>query len=331
MPVHNGGRYLQAAVESILSQSHTKLELILVDDHSTDNAIAGIKVDSRLRVIKCPAKGIVPALNEGIAHAKYPIVARMDADDIALPKRLEVQLDLLERRPDADIVGAQVELFSEESEVAGGYRRYQDWINQRIDSDDIARNFWIESCIPHPTAMMRRDVLLQLGGYRNSPWPEDYDLWCRAHLMGYKFAKPEGQILLKWRDYPSRTSRIEARYSTKQFLRCKARYLSEFLLRDGIKECMIWGSGPTGSKLHNYLTDYGINVTAFIDVNPKLVGRRKYEKPIHVVGTSPSVEDLTIIGSLCLVAVSFWGAREKITATLINAGYAELTDFIVAA
>lgn len=330
MPVHNGGEYLSAAVNSILSQTHRKLELIITDDHSNDNAIEALPDDQRIRIIKSPKKGIVTALNAGLKIAKYQVIARMDGDDLCAANRLEVQLNLL-LSSDADIVGAQVELFSDEFEIGGGYKRYQDWINQQITPEDIKTNFWIESCIPHPTAMMRTALLESLGGYNDSPWPEDYDLWCRAHLAGYKFAKPDNQILLKWRDYPERTSRVDQRYNGDQFLRCKAHYVSKLLLDREIENVSIWGTGPTGTKLYHYLADHEITVTSFVDVNPKLEGREKLGKPIHIITTTPSQEELSVIGDMGLIAVRSWGARERIREALITKGYQELIDFIVVA
>lgn len=330
MPVHNAGKYLAAAVSSILNQTHKNLELIIIDDFSNDSAIAELENDDRIRLIKSPNRGIVHALNAGIESAKFSIIARMDGDDIALPERLEQQLDLL-LNSDADIVGAQVELFSDDTEIAGGYLRYQSWINQQVSPKEIEKNFWIESCIPHPTAMMRKDVIIELGAYQNSTWPEDYDLWCRAHLAGYRFEKPDDQVLLKWRDYPERTSRVDQRYNDDQFLRCKAFYLSKLLKSRSINEVSIWGAGPNGTKLFHYLSEQTIKVHSFIDVNPKLQGREKLGKPIHVMPAEPTRDELSIIGDLSLIAVRSWGARERIREALLNTGYRELTDFIIVA
>lgn len=331
MPVHNAGDFLQAAVSSILNQHGVTLELILIDDHSSDGAIESLKPDPRLRVISSPACGIAPALNHGIANAKLPFIARMDGDDIALPDRLAKQLKLLVDNPDIHICGTLVEMFSDTVEIAYGYRRYQDWINQQVTPEQIEKNFFVESCIPHPSAMLHRDVLSALGGYHDTPWPEDYDLWCRAFIAGYRFAKPPAKILLRWRDYGERSSRVQERYNKQQFLQCKAKYLAQYLSQRGINSCVIWGTGPTGTKQHNYLENNGIAVTAFIDINPKLVGRKKHDKPIHVVGLEPSKDELKVITDIAIIAVSAWGAREKIRAALLNANFVELEDYIVAA
>jgi len=91
MPVHNAGRYLAAAVRSILEQNHQKLELIVVDDRSTDGAIDQLCTtlsDNRLKVIESKGVGIIDALNFGITESRYDLIARMDSDDIAAPERV---------------------------------------------------------------------------------------------------------------------------------------------------------------------------------------------------------------------------------------------------
>ncbi len=329
MPVHNGGRHLQAAVDSILQQTHQNSELILVDDHSDDNAINALAFDNRLKIYESQERGIVPALNQGIEHASFPYIARMDGDDIAHPRRLEIQLKYLLSNPNIDIAGTKVALFKEDGPIADGYALYQQWINQQCTPEQIARNFFIESCIPHPSAMMHRDVLTKLGGYNDTSWPEDYDLWCRAHLAGFKFGKPHTDALLQWRDHELRTSRIEKRYSQQQFLRCKARYLSEWLRQKNISECVIWGAGSTGLKLHDYLEDNRITANGFIDVNPKLKGVKKRGKHVNVLKKSPTTTDLTALGPFKVIAVNARGAREKIRRALNRANQAELIDFIV--
>ena len=110
MPVKNAGEFLSPAVHSILEQSHRKLELILVDDHSSDAAIDALPDDPRLHVLASKGEGVVAAFNTGLANVRGEFVARMDADDIALPERIELQLNLLLGDPDIGIAG--IELYA---------------------------------------------------------------------------------------------------------------------------------------------------------------------------------------------------------------------------
>jgi len=346
MPVHNAGRYLQPAVESILNQIAVKLELVLIDDHSTDGAVEQQSNDPRIKRLSSSKlgikHGIVPALNAAIDHAQYDIIARMDGDDLALPSRLSTQLNFLNDHPEIDIVGSKVEIFSDDGEIGKGYQIYQEWLNSTCSPKQIADNFFVESCIPHPSAMLRRSTLKRLGGYRDTPWPEDYDLWCRAYLAGCQFAKPTGDIMLRWRDHSKRTSRASQRYSKQQFLQCKAHYLSKLLLKKNRTECIIWGVGPTGLKLHDYLEHNGIIVTSFIDINPKMRGRRKRGKPVNVLSTQSLIDEFKKTDAVIIVAVSARGAREKIRQALTKPSQIlqttcsepalkELDDFIFAA
>ena len=112
MPVQNGGKYLDQAVTSILTQTWESLELILIDDRSTDASIAALdKSDPRLSIFPCRGEGVADAFNTGLTHAQGGFIARMDADDIALPERLSCQLDYLQRHPEVDIAGSCVEIF----------------------------------------------------------------------------------------------------------------------------------------------------------------------------------------------------------------------------
>lgn len=322
MPVRNGGEYLDSAVNSILRQTYSDIELILIDDHSTDHAISRLDLsDGRIKVIKNTGQGIVSALNLGIKHARMPFIARMDADDIALPERLDRQLNYLADHPEVQICGSQVELFKESGRPGDGYRLYQDWINGLTCSESIARNIFIESPVPHPSAVMRKKLIDDLGGYRDTGCPEDYDLWLRAHLHGCRFGKPEG-VLLYWRDHESRFSRNSQCYSKKAFFKIKAYHLTR-LYRN--RRFRIWGSGSTGGLLFDEIQSNTGNVADFIDVAPKRIGNFKRNRPVLDARRLVKNEDLV------LVAVSARGARQKIRNYLDQSGFIEATDYICAA
>jgi len=330
MPVHNGGNYLRPAVQSILDQRGVDIELILVDDHSTDDVINLLPQDHRIRLFQSPQKGLIPALNFGIEQARGFWVARMDADDIAEPLRLKKQHDFLLANPTIGICGAQVNIFKDDGDADQGYKIYQRWINGLKTPQQIEQQFFVESAIPHPTVLLRRDTLESLGGYQDNGWPEDYDLWCRAHLKGIKFAKPEGK-LLHWRDYQHRTSRQDTRYCKGAFLQCKAFYLAQWLKQKGLQSATIWGTGPTGLKIHDYLEQNGIQIDGFVDINPKLYKRRKRDKSVTIVSQKISLSELESIHSISIIAVSSRGAREKINEALHALKWQINRDYILAA
>ncbi len=324
MPVRNAGLPLRAAVASILSQTYTQLELIIVNDGSTDQAIEDlVKDDPRLRFIDNHGTGIVDALNTAATLARGQLLARMDGDDIALPWRLARQVELLAQHPHIGIAGGQVKLFGESDSLGKGYQHYESWINRLVTPQDIKREIFIESPIPHPTAVFRREVFDRLGGYRDSLWAEDYDMWLRAYAAGIEMAKPEG-VILHWRDTPTRLSRIDSRYTQSNFIKAKAYFLSRTDLRN--KPTIIWGAGPTGRQLHDELTREGVVVNGFIDVHPRRIGRNKRGKPVFGQEHALTLRNEVIIG-----AVGTRGAREEIRDFLIANGKKESTDFIFAA
>lgn len=114
MPVYNSEKYLKESIESILNQSYSDLEFIIINDGSTDNSFKIIKeyakLDKRINVISRENKGIVYSLNEAIRLAKGEYIARMDADDISAPKRIEKQISFLKSHRDIDILGTQVKV-----------------------------------------------------------------------------------------------------------------------------------------------------------------------------------------------------------------------------
>ena len=323
MPVHNGGEYLQPAITSILQQNYQDFELIIVDDHSTDDAVSKLQVhDDRVKLLSANNRGVVSAMNLGAAEAKGNYIARMDADDEALPQRLALQLEYLEKNPDVGIVASQVEIFSDD-ELGGGFQVYQDWLNSVCTPEQIQRELYVESPLPNPSVMFRREVYQQLNGYRESSWAEDYDCWLRANAMNIKMAKPDG-ILLRWRDHDQRLTRSNERYSLENFMRAKAHYLTQSLLDN--RDVVIWGTGPTGVQFCDLLQQQNINVTGFIDVHPRRIGGEKRGLPVWSMDKVTGLRDEIIIS-----AVGSRGARQEIRDELLKKGKQEGQDFIFVA
>jgi glycosyltransferase involved in cell wall biosynthesis len=183
MPVYNAAAYLSAAVDSILAQTFTDFELIAIDDGSTDASLEILQQmaerDSRIRIISRPNTGIVGALNDGVARAQGEFVARMDADDVALPHRFERQLGFLRETPGCVAVGSALLLMDSDGDPIG----VQQWATTHEEIDRLLLTGW--SGLAHPTAMIRKAALQQVGGYRSEyEWVEDKDLWLRLAEIG---------------------------------------------------------------------------------------------------------------------------------------------------
>jgi len=200
LPIYNGAKTLQRAIDSILSQTHTPLELILIDDNSVDRSAVIAKQaalrDQRVRVIFHPKnQGLAATLNEGLREAKYEFIARMDQDDEALPLRLSRQLAFMTTHPEVAVAGSFVYL-------KGKSKEHYKLLTVPTDHEEIARQLPRENCIFHPSVMLRRSAVLAAGGYRTTfANAEDYDLWLRVSRVAKLANIPEG--LLRYSFTPS--------------------------------------------------------------------------------------------------------------------------------
>lgn len=175
LPVRNGAETLAEAAQSILRQSFSSFELLIVDDGSDDatpEVIAALAADERVRAIRQDKLGLVAALNRGIAAARGGLVARMDADDWAHPNRLERQVAAMLRRPTVALLGTGWRVVG-----AQGVRLVV--LPPETDAG-LRAAMRVANAIAHPTVMMRRDAVIQVGSYRRAfVLAEDYDLWLR--------------------------------------------------------------------------------------------------------------------------------------------------------
>jgi glycosyltransferase involved in cell wall biosynthesis len=331
LPAYNAAATLTEALESLQVQTLDDFEVVAVDDGSSDRTgdlLEGWRSrDPRLRPVRLEHQGLVGALACGLRECRGRYVARMDADDLAHPQRLAEQVLLLESRPEISVVGSLVETFPRQS-VGQGFLLYEEWLNHLVTDADIRREIFIESPIPHPSAMVRRQEILDLGGYQERGWPEDYDLWLRYAAADRVFAKVP-RVLLYWREHPSRLTRTDGRYSVENFLRAKAHYLLHGPLRQR-DAVFVWGAGKTGRRLSKHLLRGGCPLAAFVDVDPDKIGGRL--RGIAVVGAA----DLPALWRqarrpLLLAAVSSRGARSLIRQELARQGLVEGEDYWCAA
>ncbi|CAM5765570.1 hypothetical protein LMIY3S_01527 [Labrys miyagiensis] len=178
MPVHNGVRHLDAAIESMLRQDWPHFEFIIVDDGSTDGSGeklgAWARKDKRIRVLHTPHQGIAIALNRGLETAAHAIVIRMDADDIACPERISRQVGFLDTHPEIVAVGCNIQSIDAEGRPVGPFRYPETPREARASL--IAGN----TPLCHPAVAFRRAEVLAAGGYRPKfNHAEDFDLWTR--------------------------------------------------------------------------------------------------------------------------------------------------------
>ncbi|MGC2700892.1 MAG: glycosyltransferase [Candidatus Acidiferrales bacterium] len=202
MSVYNGEVFLAEAVESVLAQSFADFEFIIIDDGSTDRApeiLSGYaRRDARVRVFPQQNKGRPESLNRGIEISTAPLIARMDADDISMPRRVEQQVKLMEARPEVALLGGPVEFIGHDGARIGGFRPPETDAEIRIKM--LHTNVFY-----HPTVMMRREHVLAAGGYRKALLDaDDYDLFLRMAERGEMAALAEP--VLAYRVHPNQAS-----------------------------------------------------------------------------------------------------------------------------
>jgi GT2 family glycosyltransferase len=360
LPVRNGALTLRAALESLEAQSFREFRVVVVDDGSTDEtprilreALArrgggGTGLGEppaalpALTVVRLePGAGIAGALAAAAqAAGDAEFLARQDADDCSLPERFARQVAFLDSHPGIGLVATGVRTVTRQDPTEG-WRRYEGWLASCVTPDEIARGLWIESPLPHPTVMMRRTAYELAGGYREVPWAEDYDLWLRMLRAGIAMGKlPE--TLYEWGDHPGRATRALPAYTPEAFHACRAHHLARHLDGRGV---IVWGAGRDGRRASRALLREGVDIRAFLDIDPRKIGRTAYGRPILAAedwlggrgcaaeraARDPAAGDCAAedpAPPIVLAAVGTRGARELIRARLVRAGLREGPDFL---
>ena len=215
MPVHNGEKYLEEAVESILAQTFGDFEFLIINDGSTDRTREILDrfaaQDARIRVVHRENRGITPTLNELLRLARADVVARMDADDIAAPERFAKQVRFLDENPDCLMVGSSVILIDPDGCD----------LSTRIvplTHEEIHRGYLNgeSRLLLHPAIMFRRDPVLKLGGYNERfAVTQDIDLYLRLAEVGRLANLPEP--LLRWREHLGKIGARKAQLQGETF------------------------------------------------------------------------------------------------------------------
>ncbi|HET7462693.1 MAG TPA: glycosyltransferase [Longimicrobium sp.] len=326
LPFRDEAAYLPECLASIRAQTLAGWELLAIDDGSGDHSAAIVQSfaagDGRVRLLRPGRVGLVAALNLGVAEARAPLLARMDADDVMLPDRLRAQHDYLHARPDVALAATQVELFPA-GEVRGGYLEYVRWQNAVLEPGEVAREIYVESPFAHPSVMARTDVLRAAGGYADGPFPEDYELWLRLHAAGHRMGKV-AHVLLRWRERGGRTSRVDTRYARDAFDRLRAEYLVRDPRVASAREVVVWGAGRRSRLRARMAMERGLRPTAWIDIDPRKIGHRVWGLPVHPPEWLAARNPRPFV----LVYVNNHGARDLIAASLRELGYLAGEDWL---
>jgi glycosyltransferase involved in cell wall biosynthesis len=195
MPAYNAERYVKESALSILKQTLTDFELIIIDDGSTDNTPSILRrlaaSDSRIRLITQPNAGVTASLNRGIEAARSNIIARMDADDVSLPDRLQAEYDYLTQHPGVVLVGTDYNVINDGGQTLSRVRVPN-------EDEDLRMLLRLNSPFAHGSVMYRKADFDRAGRYRKAGGSaEDYDLWVRFASLGTLYVIPK--VLFQWR------------------------------------------------------------------------------------------------------------------------------------
>lgn len=226
MPAYNAGPYIAEAIDSVLQQTFTDFEFIIINDGSTDNTAEILKQynDPRIVIISQQNRGLIDTLNDGIKMSKGEYIARMDADDMCLPERLEVQYNFLTSHPDYDMVGCESDVVDKD----GNFLTHLVPVGH--SHEEIAEQIDRKCPFIHPCVMLKKDMAIKAGLYpKNALTFEDHLLWKKMLSIG-KVCNLK-QVLFKVRFNPESVT-IDEKWRGPEFIEIRRRsvhngYVSE--------------------------------------------------------------------------------------------------------
>ena len=233
IPTYNCAKYILETLKSVLSQTYTDYELLIIDDGSTDDTekkIRGIK-DNRLVYLKNPNNlGIVETLNKGIKMAKGKYIARMDADDVMVGNRLQEQVDFLEANPSYGMVGGWYEIMDAEG-------KKRNLLKTSENHEDAKLGLLFRNQFAHPAITMRTALARELKYSQEFIYTEDYDLWCRMAEVA-KVANLQN-VFLHYRWYPENSCNTKQKELKGNVVKLLSRELDKYNIEHSTEELMI--------------------------------------------------------------------------------------------
>ncbi len=332
MPVRNEASLLPGCLEDILFQTLAEIELVIVDDGSTDTTAKVLKEaskrDPRIRVINTNHNGIISALNTGLAECDGQYIARMDADDRMDKTRLEKQLKLMKNNPELELSGCRIGGFTDSGRISHSIEKYQSWSNSLISHQQIEYDLFAECPIAHPTFFATSQLFNKLGGYSTNPWAEDYDFILRAYKAGAKLAKHPEKLVQKYHA-SGRLSRVEAMYKRPAMFEAKAHYMLEYGLLKNRRGVLIAGSGPTGRQAAQSFEKRGVKILGYVDNRPGPPDRKVKSWPAWGFRSLPPAEFLNKFrNALILLAIGDSEGQRAFAKLLRKLNFIENSDFI---
>lgn len=247
MPARNAAHTIVEAIGSVLRQTFTDFELIISDDASDDDtsAVVASQDDPRIRFVSHTTHDYIANLNAAIARAQGLYVARMDADDVMAPTRLQKQVDFLSIHPNTDVVGSWLTAFGERSYVCRTLATHEELVSTMLVYNPLC----------HPTVMLRQECVKAMtakqGGLYNPQfaYAEDYKLWCDLATIGFKFANLQ-ESLLDYRTSTTQVTRIRREAMRQSTLRIRREYFCH------VREILTTGHPDYSAVIENLIRLY---------------------------------------------------------------------------
>jgi glycosyltransferase involved in cell wall biosynthesis len=322
MPVKNTQKFLEECLESIINQSETNWELLVVDDHSSDNSFSILNkyaaLDPRIKVFKNTDHGIIAALRLAYSKSSGDLITRMDSDDIMCIEKLSVLKQNLINAGTKNIAIGLVKYFSEKP-LGEGFQKYETWLNKLTKKGLNYEGIYKECSVPSPCWMVFREDLDHCGAFIPNRYPEDYDLAFRFYLNKLK-PIPCNKVLHLWRDYANRTSRTHIHYADNTFMDIKSHYFLK-LEHDINKNLVVWGAGDKGKTIAKKLIEKKIEFYWICD-NPKKIGKHIYDQEMLAFNRLESIEN-----SQSIITVANSEAQKEIRKYFETGGYTPQIDY----
>lgn len=295
MTVKNGASHLTDCIESIIRQSYTYWELLVINNNSDDNTqsiLESYANDLRIKVFESKQNHNIPsALSQLIPHVTGKFITRMDADDLMHVDKLKLLLAKIEN--ENTIATGYVKYFPDEL-VKEGYRKYEKWLNANLKSHNPYLDIYKECIIPAPCWMLHTATFLKFGGFENII-PEDYDFAFRCYTNNLKIeVVPE--VIHYWREHEQRNSRNDPDYKDNNYFELKTKYFIECDLKKP-DALIVWGAGKKGKAIVKQFLSHGIT-PAWVTDNPSKIGHDIYDIILQSSDFVKSIDSVQVIVAL---------------------------------
>lgn len=283
MPVYNGEEYLRPAIDSVLAQTFTDFELIIMNDGSTDASREILETyhDKRIRLVHQKNRGLVGTLNRAIGLAQGEYIARHDCDDVSRRDRFELQVQYLNEHQDVGLLGSSYRLLNDEEKVIGRFIPF-------LDDTTVRQDFLLHNPFGHGTVMFRRSTVDEIGLYAPLKYTEDYEYWWRFAGASKVVNLPEP--LYDWRVLQSSMSRTrQARSNWMLINRLRKKIwrhsdIAALCKKDYAQRAKFYLEHPDPAFYHQFIT---LQIALCIALQAQGCTRQSYAHLLRVIGKHP--------------------------------------------